>query len=164
MSRSTIRRVFVGAFLVLVIQYGLVGLIGVRSSEPWPSLLLPGFKTVYATEDTIHLERPQVSVKFADGSRASVSTARLLSPLPRSHHPSFLEAQCRPSSISGTKQTERCRAPDGRRWFIDRAEQVFAPRSVVSVDVMWSRLHFVPDSQTTRSTPIATLRLTSPRP
>ena len=164
MSRSTIRRVFVGAFLVLVIQYGLVGLVGVHSSEPWPTVVLPGFKTVYGTEDTIHIDRPQLDVAFEDGGRASASTAQFLSPIPRSHHPSFLEAQCRPSSISATDRTEQCRAPEGQRWFLHQADQLFAPRSVAAVDIVWSHLRFVPDRQTVHHTPIDTLRLTAPRP
>ncbi|MFO8099806.1 MAG: hypothetical protein R6T83_09340 [Salinibacter sp.] len=164
MSRSAVRYVFVGVAVLLILQYGLVGLVSLSHSEPWPSLILPGFRSAYAADDTIRIERPQIEVEFADGTRTSVSPSRLLSPLPRSHHPSFLNAQCRPSSQSGSPKTERCVDPAGSEWFLRRADQVFPSQSVTAIDVIWTDLHFVPQAQTSRSVPLDTLRLVSSHP
>lgn len=164
MSRSAVRYIFGGAAFLLVLQYGLVGLVSLSHSEPWPSLILPGFRSAYSAEDTIRVGRTQIQVEFADGRRTSVSPARLLSPLPRSHHPSFLAVQCRPASLSGSPQTERCTAPEGTEWVLRRAGQVFPSQSVTTVDVIWTDLHFVPQTQTARSIPLDTLRLVSSHP
>lgn len=159
MSRSTVRRLFVVVFVALVVQYGLVGLVGVYASEPWPAIVLPGFKSVYATGDRFHVETPSIDVVFATEGRDRVSPSRFLDPLPRSHHPSFLSAQCRPVSLSGTMETEACRKPGGQQWFVDRARALYPDRSVRAVEVVWGGLYFDPGTRRVATAPLDTLRL-----
>lgn len=161
MSRSTVRRLFVVVFVALAVQYGLVGLVGVYASEPWPAVVLPGFKSVYATGERFRVEKPSIDVVFANEGREAVPSSRFLDPLPRSHHPSFLSAQCRPVSLSGTKETEACRRPGGQQWFVDRARALYPDRSVRTVEVVWGYLYFDPGTRRVATAPLDTLRLSS---
>jgi hypothetical protein len=140
MSPRRVRVLFGAVGLGLILQYAAVGLFGLYGTEPWPAVVLPGFKTVYNDGDAILVERPVIYTVFANGERVPVPPSRFLSPLPRSHHPSFLRAQCRPAVLSGTQDTERCRMPDGRRWMFDRAAAVFPTRSIREVTVRWEQL------------------------
>lgn len=159
MSRSGIRRLFVGALVVLVVQYGLVGIVGAVASEPWPAIVLPGFKTVYTTSGAVEVPQTTVDVLYADGTRRSMPPATFLSLLPRSHHSAFLRAQCRPASLSGTAKTERCLSPDGARWFIRRAATLAPEQTIRGVDVVWSRLRYAPNERTATTTPLDTLHI-----
>jgi hypothetical protein len=142
------------------VQYGLVGLVGTYASEPWPAVVLPGFKSVYETEGEIAVEQAAFQVVFVDGGRAAIAPAQMLAPLPRSHHPSFLRAQCRPASLSGTGRTERCRHPDARRWFLARAGTLFPSRAIREVHVTWERLEIGPRGTVHRRVFLDALRLT----
>jgi hypothetical protein len=147
----------------LVLQYAAVGLAGLHyGTEPWPAVVLPGFKTVYDDGTSILVERPTVHVVFDDGAREPVELSRLLAPLPRSHHASFLRAQCRPAALSGTDDTERCRSGAGRRWVLERAAAVAPTRSVRAVVVTWEHLRLDPASGTTVAQPLDSLSLAAP--
>jgi hypothetical protein len=164
MTRTQVRQLFGAAALFLVLQYGLVGVVGLIASEPWPAIVLPGFKSVYATTDAVTVDKPAIEVVFRDGNRTTVETPRFLAPMPRSHQTSFLQKQCRPASLSGTPATERCRSESGRRWFLQRASHVFPNRSVRHVDVQWQRLRFDPETGRTTRTPLGTILLSESLP
>lgn len=159
MSRSSVRRLFVAAFVFLVVQYGLVGVIGLYASEPWPAVVLPAFKSVYSTSGTFEVTQTTIDVLHVDGTRSSYAPSTFLAAMPRSHHSAFLREQCRPASLSGTDATERCRTPDGTRWFVDRASALAPTPRVRGVDVVWSRLRFTPQSSQPSATPLDTLHL-----
>lgn len=161
MSRSSVRQLFLIAFVVLIVQYGLVGLIGVYASEPWPAVVLPAFKSVYATDNAFTVEKARIEVTFADETAVTIPTPQFLRPLPRSHHPSFLSTQCRPSSLSGTTDTESCLTSDGSQWFTHRAHTQFPDRSIKSVDVIWQRLQFDARKKQRSATPLDTLTLSA---
>jgi hypothetical protein len=171
-SRSAVRRLFAVAAAVLVIQYGIVGIVGVYASEPWPAVVLPAFKQVYATSGGFRVEQAAIDVVFdaqepghaSSPDRRSVPNAEFLGMMPRSHHSSFLSEQCQPASLSGTDATETCRRPQARRWIVERASALFPHRSVARVDVVWSRLHFDPAARTSSTTPLDTLHLSAPSP
>lgn len=162
MSRPPVRLVFALVGAVLLLQYGVVGLVGLHGSEPWPAVLLPGFKKIYETSEGFSMERAQIEVVFKNGTRASVPIDRFLAPLPRSHHPSFFEKQCRPASLTGTSRSERCRTPEGRRWFVARAGHLFPDRSIRGVDVVWERLRIEPETASSTTRPLDTLRISAP--
>jgi hypothetical protein len=159
MTRAQVRQLFGAAALFLVLQYGLVGVIGLIASEPWPAVVLPGFKSVYATTDAVTVEKAAIEVVFRGGNRTAVETPRFLAPMPRSHQASFLQKQCRPASLSGTRATERCRSESGRQWFLQRASHLFPNRSVRHVNVQWQRLRFDPETGRTTRIPRATILL-----
>lgn len=162
MSRSLVRRIVVGVALLLVVQYGLVGLIGVVASEPWPAVVLPAFKAVYSASDAVEVVQPSVEVVRGDGSRTRLDVATFLAMLPRSHHDAFFRTVCRPASISGTDATERCQTPDGARWFVQRAATLAHETDVQAVDVVWSRLRYAPSTGLQTALPVDTLRVVPP--
>jgi hypothetical protein len=169
MSRSSVSQLFIAVFIGLFVQYGLVGILGVTMSEPWPAVVLPGFKKVYDTGQDIVVEDTQIDVQFGNGMTATTRPSEFLALLPRSHHGAFLSKQCRPASLSGSAETERCTTDTGSRWFVERAETLYPNREVQRVDVVWTRLTFdrgtgdarnVPaTSATVTRTPLDTLRL-----
>jgi len=159
MTRAQVRQLFGAAALFLVLQYGLVGVIGLIASEPWPAVVLPGFKSVYATTGAITVEKPAIEVVFRDGNRTTVETPRFLAPMPRSHQTTFLQKQCRPASLSGTPATERCRSESGRQWFLQRASHLFPNRPIRHVTVLWERLRFDPETGNATRTPLDTILL-----
>lgn len=159
MHPQTVRRLFIFVLILLPVQYGLIGVIGhYYDAEPWPAIVLPGFKHVYSTDDAFEVDHTAVEVQFADGEQASVSSSAFLAPFPRSHHSAFLQVQCKPTALSERADTERCLEPEGQRWFTSRAADLFPERDVRQVDVVWSRLRFEPPTSTL--IPQDTLRLT----
>ena len=159
MSRATVRSLFIGVFVLLVVQYGLVGIVGVYASEPWPAVVLPAFKSVYETSDTLRVEQTTIDVGFKNGGRTTVSPSRFLSILPRSHHASFLQEQCRTTSDSSVPP---CATNTGRRWFFKRAQTLFPGQTVTSIKVIRTQMRFVVTSQSATTIPIDTLQLGSP--
>jgi hypothetical protein len=162
MSAARVRFLFAIVGIGLALQYAAVGLAGLYGMEPWPAVVLPGFKTVYDDGTSILVERPAVYVGFKNGDREPVELARILDPLPRSHHASFLRAQCQPATLSGTDATERCRLEAGRQWIFDRAAAVFPTRSVRTVVVTWQQLRLDPASGKTSVHPLDSLSLVPP--
>ena len=162
MSPRKVRALFVAAGLGLILQYALVGLIGITGAEPWPAVVLPGFKTVYDDGDTVLLERPVIYVVFANKERVAVEPSRLLSPLPRSHHPSFLQAQCRPATLSGTRISQQCQTPEGRQWIFNQAMAAFPDRPIRGITVRWERFRLNPQTGASSSVPLDSLHLSEP--
>lgn len=162
MPSSAVRSLFVLAVLVLLLQYALVGLFGLYGTEPWPAVVLPGFKKVYDHSEAIRVERPVLHVQLENGNRMTVPPSQFLASFPRSHHPSFLEAQCRPASLSGTAQSERCRVPEGRQWFLQRADTLFPDQSIQNVTVTWEAVRFDPRTGSMTAHPLDSLRLSAP--
>ncbi len=163
MKRSSVRRLFVVVLVALPVQYALVGVVGLRESEPWPAVVMPGFKSVYDGQDTLAVPGYQLEVVFADPSadgpaREAVPVGRLLAPLPASHYPAFLSHQCRPARRSGTAATERCRRPAARRWFAQRLDALYPERDARRLDVIWGRYYRTPGAPT-RYAPRDTLSL-----
>ncbi|PEN12316.1 hypothetical protein CRI94_14945 [Longibacter salinarum] len=160
MTKATVQRLFVFIFAGLIAQYALVGVMGTVASEPWPAVVLPGFKSVYDNGDEIVFDKASIQIRFTDGGSAIVRTPMFLHEMPGSHHAVFLSRQCRPASLSGTRATERCMRDEKRQWFVSRAHTFFPDRSVKSVDIVWSRLRFAPNVDAEpRHTPLDTLRL-----
>jgi hypothetical protein len=160
MSETSVRRLFVAVFLGLILQYGLVGIVGAIASEPWPAIVLPGFKSVYDNGEEFIFDEPEIQVVFEDQSASPVRAPTFLREMPGSHHAVFLSQQCRPASMSGTDDTERCLREGNRAWFLSRAREIFPERSVQGVRVVWSKMRFDPatDAQP-RRTPLDTLRI-----
>ena len=172
MKRSSVRALFGGVFVFLVVQYTLVGVVGYYYSEPWPAVVMPGFQDVWDGRGTVTVSKARLEAVFAGGARADVPVQRLLANLPRTHHPAFLRRQCRPARLSGTPATERCRRPGAARWAARRLHALFPQRRPRRLDVIWTRLTFhteqpQPGQQArsasrVRSTPLDTLSIALP--
>lgn len=160
MSEARVRRLFVAVFLSLIVQYGLVGVFGAISSEPWPAVVLPGFKSVYDNGEEFVFNEPEIQVVFDDQTTSTVRAPTFLREMPGSHHAVFLSKQCRPESMSGTEDTERCLRDGNRAWFLSRAQEIFPRRSVQGVQIVWSKMRFDPATDAKpRRTPLGTLRI-----
>jgi len=164
MSKSFTQRIRAFALFVLCVQYAIVGIVGWYASEPWPAVVLPGFKSVYEEEGVVTVQAPRFVAHLSDGDTTSVPTSAVLALLPRSHHTSFLRAQCRPASLSGTTRTEVCRHPDGASWLADRVQAHVPDRLVAGVEVVWERVEMrrrAGRGVTTHRTPLDTLTVTA---
>lgn len=161
-SRRPTRPLFLVLFVLLPLQYALVGLIGLHRGEPWPALVMPGFKRVWNGEGAITTQHVSLEAYFCDGSRAGVSVLAFLSALPRSHHRAFLERQCRPASLSGSSATERCLEPAGLHWVQERLRVLYPDRHPTALHVIWSTLAYhpgAPPGEAATTQPLDTLVL-----
>jgi len=168
MRKKSVRRLFLACFVLLPLQYALVGVVGLHTGgEPWPALVLPAFQAPDTDEAGALLEtQPVLAATFADGEKTRVPVEALLAGLPASHHGAFFAEQCRPAALSGTPTTERCRHPAARRWLRERLAARYpgeaAPRRL---DIVWVQLRHAPGASAPRRTALDTLSLTlgSPR-
>ena len=163
-SRSFTQRIRAFALLVLCVQYAIVGIVGWHASEPWPAVVLPGFKSVYEEEGVVTVQVPRFVAHLSDGDTTSVPTSAVLALLPRSHHTSFLRAQCHPASLSGATRTEVCQHPDGATWLADRVQAHVLDRPVARIDIVWERIEIRRGDRrgiSTHRTPLDTLTVTA---
>lgn len=144
MPRRRIRQLFLVLFTLLPLQYALVGLVGPRHGEPWPALVMPGFKRVWDGEGAITTRHVSLEAYFRDGSHAALPVPAFLNALPRSHHRAFLERQCRPALLSGSPVTERCLEPAALRWVQERLRALYPDRHPAALHVVWSTLAYRP--------------------
>lgn len=159
MSRAAVRRLFVGVIIGLLLQYGIVGLVGLYAAELWPAIVLPAFKSVYDQSGVIESHNHRIEVEFSDGERVSFGRSEFMTFMPIIHQSVFLDKQCQPASLSGTEKTEVCQQSDGARLFIDRARELVPDRDLWAVDVIWKRLRFDMTTHTSTGSPVDTLRL-----
>jgi hypothetical protein len=53
MNKKTAKNIMIFFLVFLPLQYAIVGAVGVWKSEPWPAFVMPAFKSVFGTGDTI---------------------------------------------------------------------------------------------------------------
>lgn len=162
MNRTRIRRLMLILTILLPLQYALVGLVQLSGgSEPWPLLVMPGFKATWHEGRPLLAQRVTFVVYQPDGTAQHLPSDTVLALLPYSHHRAMLEAFFRPASLSGTPATERIRHPDATRWLWDRIQTL--TRSVPArVDIVWAQLRLMPGADTLTVTPLDTLTLYRP--
>lgn len=133
MDRRQIRILFLFFLLYLPVQYGLVGLVSLTHSEPWPAFLFPGFKSVHNFESgTYTISELQIHAWEEDAASPIVISPReLFSGIPLSQSQGFLRthfADSRQAAELGT---------DARQWL---REEVSAIRPDVyphRIDLVW---------------------------
>lgn len=64
LSNQTVRRLFIFILIYLPLQYAVVGIVGLKSSEPWPAFVFPGFKSVYVYGDSYQLNDYVLAVEI----------------------------------------------------------------------------------------------------
>lgn len=66
LSNQTVKRLFIFALIYLPLQYAIVGIVGLKSSEPWPAFVFPGFKSVYVYGDNYQINQIIVEVETGE--------------------------------------------------------------------------------------------------
>lgn len=139
--RRRIRRVFLALFVLLPVQYALVGVVSVwKGQEPWPALVMPGFKQVWHRGETVRLEKASLLATFVDGSSQAVEAAALLSPIPRSHHRALLELQFKPLGRGEEQHEVRAAQDEVKKWVVSRLEELYPGRKPAQLEVVWFTL------------------------
>lgn len=159
MSESTVRRLFIVVIIGLMVQHGIVGIVGLYVSEPWPAIVLPAFKDVHGRSGVVESKDQHIDVVLTDGERVSFERPQFMTFMPIIHQSVFLKNQCQPAALSGSEATDVCRRPEGKPLFLDRARALFPEKHVRSVDVIWTHIRVDVQTRASETIPLDTLRL-----
>lgn len=160
MTATGTRRLFTIALVGLVLQYVAVGVADLAGrTEPWPAIVMPGFKGVWDAQTQFDVPEASLYVSFADGSTEQAYVGEVFQPIPASHHLGILRRQFMPSRMSGTERTEQGRHPATRPWLTARLEDIFDDRRSEQMDVVWYRTHYSPRGEFLGRTAVDTLRI-----
>lgn len=66
MEKRNVKNLFITILIFLPLQYGMVGIVGEMQSEPWPSFVFPGFKTVHHFQGNYVLERTHLEIEKSE--------------------------------------------------------------------------------------------------
>lgn len=157
MSPESARTLFLVAAGVLLLQYGIIGLLSLGAGEPWPAVIQPGFKNVWDGNDTVRIPRAELEVTTASGRTLPVPLEQLFDGIPTSHHLGLLRAQFQPASISGTTNTERALSPDTRVWLRQQVDRLFPDEQASLMLAVWREMLFDRASQESTTRVIDTL-------
>lgn len=136
-GRDKIRTGFLIFFVCLLIQYGLVGLVGYLHSEPWPAFTLPGFKNVYDRGEYIE-QRVARFVAFSDhDSIYTLKPAQIFRDIPVSHHNGIMRYQFNPDRRPDKGKVMEM-SPPGYNWLLHRVQQETGDEGIARVKVVWS--------------------------
>lgn len=160
---SSVRRLVVGVMVVLVVQYALVGIVGVILREPWPTLVLPAFQNVWEGESELSVPRARLVAVTADSLRFEVPVDKVWAGVPTSQQAGFLREQCRPRALSGSARTERCTTPEAQAWMRNRLQVHYPQHQIARLDVVWENVVFDVTNRSSahapRTQPTDTLRV-----
>lgn len=135
MSRENTGALFIAAFVVLIFQYTLVGIVGELKSEPWPAFVFPGFKSVYTTGEGIELNDVRFELHDGNGAIETMSPNRFFSDLPRSQVSGFIRVH-----FSGEDEVSGLDS-EVTKWLFSEAERMSGERPQ-QISVTGIRLHF----------------------
>ena len=142
MENSHKRKIRGGFYLFsawLIIQYLMVGIIGVIHSEPWPAFTLPGFKNVFDRGEFIQQKVPVFVVEGADGETYRIRPSRMFRDIPVSHHNGIMRHQFNPARFSSDGRLKMM-TPEGYDWLGARIEEETGLKLTDSgrIFVVWS--------------------------
>lgn len=135
--KRKIRAGFLVFFVYLIFQYGMVGIIGVIYSEPWPAFTLPGFKNVFDTGEFIEHKVPVFVVTGGAGEELILRPAQIFRDIPVSHHNGIMRHQFNPSRKS-VKDGVKVMTPEGFDWLRARIEEETGFSGSDRIMVVWS--------------------------
>lgn len=141
-SPRSVRRLVLGVMVVLVLQYALVGIVGVMLREPWPTLVLPAFQNVWDGDEELAVPRARLVAVTDDSTRLEIPIDDIWGNVPASQRAGFLREQCRPRSLSGTPRTERCTTPEARAWIQMQLRERYPVHRLTRIDVVWEDVVF----------------------
>jgi hypothetical protein len=141
MDRKTVTKIFIAACILLPVQYGLVGIIGVIDHEPWPAFVFPGFKSVYVYDDGYQIDRDYFELIDRDGGvLAQLNPHDLFPELPRSQISGFMR-----SHFSDLERVSEF-SSEARLW-LQQQSRDHGGASAERLDVVTVRLFFSQDNQ-----------------
>lgn len=156
MKRTSVRSLFLVTFLVLPLQYALVGLgTLVGLGEPWPAVVQPGFQSVWDGGGAVTVLSPEFRVVFDDGDSADAPPRRVFASVPASHHLGIMRTHFDPSKNETVD-------PRTRSWLGDRFEALFGRRPA-RTKVIWYEVHVGWNAEAPRRVPVDTLGFEIPR-
>lgn len=127
LSNKTVRSIFIICLILLPLQYGVVGIVGLYSSEPWPAFVFPGFKNVYVYGGNFQINEYLLEVESdsVDVVREKVFTPQeFFYEIPRSQVSGFFQ------STLGSEEKVDALSSESFEWFRRRtAELVERPGS-----------------------------------
>jgi|SRR6056297_97060 len=121
LSNQTVKRLFIFVLIYLPLQYAIVGIVGLKSSEPWPAFVFPGFKSVYVYGDSYQLNDFVFAVEINDNRLMREFTPRqFFYEIPNSQLAGFVRTNLESAedSIAFDSST--------RKWFHERGDELLA--------------------------------------
>ncbi|WP_340104845.1 hypothetical protein [Rhodohalobacter sp. 8-1] len=113
------KRLFIFVLIYLPLQYAVVGIVGLKSSEPWPAFVFPGFKSVYVYGDSYQLNDFVLAVEINDNRLMREFTPRqFFYEIPNSQLAGFVR--------TNLESAVDIRAFDSstRKWFHERGNEL----------------------------------------
>ena len=134
MRRQSIRTLCILLLIGLPLQYGLIGLISLQHSEPWPAFIFPGFKSVHVYPDDAWTITSLDFELCCDPSAGEVqlSSMELFSGIPRSQSQGFLR------SNFGDSESVAAFEDETRVWLRRRTEELYPGYRFERLDAVWN--------------------------
>lgn len=136
-NRDRIRTGFLIFFVYLLIQYGLVGILGAVYSEPWPAFTLPGFKNVFDRGEFIEQRVPEFVAESGNATMYHLKPAQIFHDIPVSHHNGIMRNQFNPERRP-SRESIRQLNPEGYAWLQDRIRKETNETEIRRIMVVWS--------------------------
>lgn len=119
LSKKTVKRLFIFILIYLPLQYAVVGIVGLKSSEPWPAFVFPGFKSVYVYGDSYQLNDFVMAVENNENSLIREFTPRqFFYEIPNSQLAGFLRVNLESAEDSMVFDSST------RKWFHERGDEL----------------------------------------
>ncbi|MEX1063292.1 MAG: hypothetical protein WEC12_06790 [Balneolaceae bacterium] len=144
MNRKTVKRIFIFFLFFLPLQYGLIGVVSLYHSEPWPAFIFPGFKNVYVFEaDTYAI----VDLEFQAWCEETEETVvmdplSLFNDIPRSQSQGFLRMNFRDRDKAGGFNEQAV------NWLKKVAENRHPGHRFTRLDAVWTENYYTGPSRT----------------
>ncbi len=151
-DRQRVKWLFLFIIIYLPVQYGIVGIVGLHHSEPWPSFVFPGFRSVpiaglqpYSHIDTeFHLYK-------SDGSEpVVVSGMELFQWVPRSQSRGFLRTH-----FFEPEEIEQY-SPEMKLWLNEQICQTYPGRQFERFEVVLRETFYSRDNNGLRQDSVKT--------
>ena len=119
LSSKTVKRLFIFILIYLPLQYAIVGIVGLKLSEPWPAFVFPGFKSVYVYEDSYQLNDFVLAVENNENRLMREFTPRqFFYEIPNSQLAGFVRSNLESAEDSGDFDSST------RIWFHERGDEL----------------------------------------
>lgn len=124
--------------LFLIIQYAIVGVVGLNNREPWPAFVFPGFKSVYQFEDGYEIQQYWFQVNGLRGDSSftdRLSPMQLFTALPPSQLSGFMD------SHFGSEAHISSFTDETRTWLYHEAEKATGGKPI-EMEVLSEKIYF----------------------
>ena len=119
LSNQTVKRLFIFVLIYLPLQYAIIGIVGLKSSEPWPAFVFPGFKSVYVYGDNYQINQFIVEVETGETRlRREFTPQQFFFEIPNSQVAGFLRSNFDTAEDFEVFETTT------RQWLRERAREL----------------------------------------